>query len=212
MSFFDSFQVLTGGLLFAIALIVFIQRLYSSRHRQLKRIHEQFQLPDRAKIIGGDLGDLKSAPILEQRLSGITDLLAHDADSRSFIVGEFKGRSLSRYRRMRPRELFQLTLYGGMYKKIHKADNIVLLLRYKDALIQIPFCQTLYLALLRLSDEAFQSRQQGKPIDSTPLLKRDWLSPGLVKEIYGILALRNVRWLEKPGTSSNQMATHPTTI
>lgn len=142
-----------------------------------KEIYKVFGLRnDQYEIIGSDLG--KGHPrkrIYGFGLGGESDALFKAKGSGRIVVGEFKNRKHKGY--VRHREYYQVLLYIGLARETFKQRDVIGVLAFNDAIVEIPFDQCVFDGLVAMRGEALASIKAGKAADRRPLHKRIHVRP-----------------------------------
>ena len=136
-----------------LALIAFgaIVRWARSRSRE---VHRLFGLDPRTwHLVACDIGGhQKSGEALFHagaRIAGRPDALFRGPGGQ-WVVGEYKHRA---YRgRVRARERYQVLLYMGIVREVHRTNQVRGLIRYRDRMIEIHWDEPLWRWLLRCAE------------------------------------------------------------
>lgn len=141
-------------------------------------IHQKFGLnPDHWTIVSSDLGGGHS----RQRLYGFgvagePDAVLRGNRTGQIAVGEFKNRRHGGY--VRQREFYQLILYIGLAREVYRSTNVVGVLAFKDARVEIAHDDALFRALIGMRGEVLDSIKRRKPLNRSPLHKRINIAAG----------------------------------
>lgn len=141
-------------------------------------IHRKFGLqPGQWDLISSDLG--KGHPRKKLSAFGVAgepDALFRGNSTGQIIVGEYKNRRHAGY--VRRREFYQVILCIGLAREAFGASNVVGVLVFKDARLQIAHDEELFRSLLGMRGECLGSMKQRKPINDRPLHRRINVRPG----------------------------------
>lgn len=135
-------------------------------------VHAKFGLsPATYRIVSSDLGDSSPRKRLYGRgVAGEPDALFLDTSKSHMVAGEFKSRKFKGY--VRPRELYQLTLYLGLALQQHRPKTITGVLAYADHRVTVEFDVDVFSALIELRPELLSSFSRRSAVNPTPLHKR----------------------------------------
>ena len=108
--------------------------------------------PARYRVLGADVGGfLVTFDVLADGLIGRPDAVFAAKDGSEVVVGEVKSRlhknRITRYER------YQMTLYLGAVRSQLRTEAVRGLIRYRDGVVEAPFCAETYRELLSLKPE-----------------------------------------------------------
>lgn len=165
------------GFLLLLAFILFV-----SKFKAPLKIYSRFGASESThKLLSTDLGNATARIKLSLHgINGIPDAVFEELVEKVILVGEFKSR---KYRdRVRLNELYQLMLYMGHLKGRYPNHTILGCLAYADGKVKVAYDHDLYLGLVGLRDEYWQTIKRSIPANMPPLHKRMKVSranPGL---------------------------------
>lgn len=151
--------------------------------RYHRRMLAHFGLDPSSRVLGGDIGRLRPVNLQERQgrhwLVARPDLVARDEQG-CLVVGEFKARHL-KAGRVRDNEWYQVVLGAGLARKrFQEQGSVRCVLRFEDAVVEAPFDERLYQALVKLADELAVSLQRKRPVCLKSLRARQLVGhPGL---------------------------------
>lgn len=128
------------------------------------------------EIISSDLG--KGHP--RKRLYGVNlvgepDAILRGKRTGQIVICEFKNRKYKGY--VRRREYYQVILYIGLARLAFCTENVVAVLAFNDARVEISFDQDVFNGLKAMRSEVITSLSAGKATDRRPLHKRMPINP-----------------------------------
>lgn len=133
------------------------------------------------KMLSTDLGNADGKiKLASNGINGIPDAVFEALTSKRILVGEFKSR---KYRnKVKLYELYQLMLYMGHLKEKYPSHLVTGCLAYADGKVEVNFDRELYLGLVGLKSEYWETLKSRRPVNTTPLHKRilvNGANPGL---------------------------------
>ena len=172
-----SLALILGFVLFLLAVAFIVMKLKAPLE-----IYSRFGASATThKLLSTDLGKATGRIKLARHgINGIPDAVFEALAEKVILVGEFKSR---KYRdRVRLYELYQLMLYMGHLKDRYPNHTILGCLAYADGKVKVAYDHDLYLGLVGLRDEYWQTIKRRIPANMPPLHKRMKVSganPGL---------------------------------
>ena len=141
-------------------------------------IHRKFGLqPGQWELVGSDLGKgHRRKRLSAYGLAGEPDALFRGNSTGQIVVGEYKNRRHAGY--VRRREFYQVIICIGLAREAFGTTNVVGVLVFKDARLQIAHDEELFRSLLGLRGECLASMKKRKPINDRPLHRRITVRPG----------------------------------
>lgn len=128
------------------------------------------------EIISSDLGQGHARKRLYGfNLAGEPDAILRSKRTGQIVIGEFKNRKYKGY--VRRREYYQVILYIGLARLAFSTENVVAILAFNDARVEISFDQDVFNALKAMRNEVIISLSAGKATDKRPLHKRMSINP-----------------------------------
>lgn len=164
-------EILFGLIVAAIILY------YALKGTAPKQIYGLFGLRESDyELLSSDLG--KGHPrkrLGGHGLGGESDAIFRGKRTGQIVVGEFKNRKHKGL--VRRREYYQVILYIGLARQTFGSQNVVGLLAFNDARVEIPFDANVFNALVGLRGEVLTSLSRKKAQDARPLHRRIRVAP-----------------------------------
>jgi len=140
-----------------LALVALVRRRRSSTVSAAELCRAFGLDPVRYRVLGADVGGFRVPfDVRADGLIGRPDAVFRAKDRDEVVVGEVKSRRhqgrITRYER------YQMTLYQGAVRAQLRTEAVRGLLRYRDRIVEAPFCAHTYRDLLSLKSEYRQAR------------------------------------------------------